>query len=72
METNLNSKLNLLQDLKWTLQQSTIQEKMKQSLFLTQFVLAQITKLEVEVSCHAISIDDSKNYNHSIIKFRKK
>ncbi len=72
METNLNSRLNLLQDLKWTLQQSNVLDKMKQSFVLTQFVLAQITKLEVEVSCREISIDDSKNYNHSKRMFRKK
>ena len=72
METNLNSRLNLLQDLKWALQQSTIQEKMTQSFVLTQFVLAQITKLEDEVSCRGISIDDKKNFNHSITMFKKK
>jgi hypothetical protein len=72
METNIHSRLNLLKDLKWLLQQSNIQEKMTQSFVLTQFVLAQISKLEVEVSCRGISIDDKKNYNHSITMFRKK
>ena len=72
METDLHSRLNLLKDLKWLLQQSNVQEKMTQSFVLTKFILAQITKLEVEVSCRGISIDDKKILNHSITMFKKK
>ena len=73
MRANLQSKLNLRKDLKWNLRQPTIRQKMMSSVELTQFLLSQITMLDIEVADREATIEEAFThlFNHSDWVIRK-